>query len=262
MPEINAAKPGNFCWPELATTDPAGAKRFYASLFGWAAEDMPAGPDTVYTMLRLRGLEIGALYSMGKGELAHGVPPHWNLYVAVASVDEAARKAKDLGGVLVAPPFDVMDAGRMAIVTDPTGAAFCLWQGKNSIGARLMNEDGAFSWGELYTRDVPKAKAFYTGLFGWTAKTSTDAGMEYTEWTNGGQPIGGMLAMMPGLEKVPPHWLVYFMVPDVDATAAKSKAGGGQLVLPPHDIPHVGRFSIITDAQGAAFAVIRLAPRT
>ncbi len=259
MPEVTGHAPGSICWIELGTNDPDGAKKFYKGLFGWEAEDMPAGPDMIYTMLRIRGLDVGAMYKLGAEETAHGIPPHWNSYVAVASADEAAAKAKTLGGNILADAFDVMDVGRMAIVQDPLGATFQVWQAKAHFGVKLVGEAGTFCWDELWTTDRKKAAEFYTGLFGWTTKDG-DAGAAgvYTEWNNAGQAIGGMMEISPDMGPVPPNWLPYFMVEDCNATAETAGALGGKLFVPPTDIPNVGRFSVIADPQGSMFAIIKL----
>lgn len=260
MPEVTSHAPGSFCWIELGTSDPGAAKRFYNGLFGWEAVDVPAGPDMVYTMLNLRGLEVGAMYKLRPDQTAHGVPPHWGSYVAVASADDAATKAKSLGATLLAEPFDVMDVGRMAIVQDPQGAVFSVWQAKAHIGFKLVGETGTFGWDELWTTDPKKAADFYTSLFGWTTKESgpVEEGGNYTEWQLGGQSIGGMMKIMPEMGPVPPNWLPYFMVDDCNATADKAKTSGGKLLVPPTDIENVGRFSVIQDPQGATFAIIKL----
>jgi len=129
---IDSHPPGAFCWLELATTDQNGAKSFYSSLFGWTVNDMPMGPNDFYTMFRLEGRDTGAAYTLRPPDKAQGVPPHWSIYIGVANVDEAAARVAGLGGKLVAPPFDVYDAGRMAKVQDPTGAHFNLWQKRNT----------------------------------------------------------------------------------------------------------------------------------
>jgi predicted enzyme related to lactoylglutathione lyase len=159
----------------------------------------------------------------------------------------------------MAGAFDVMDVGRMAVIQDPQGAMFCVWQPKAHIGVRLVGETDTFGWDELWTTDSKKAVEFYTGLFGWTAKESSPGTpMPYTEWQNGGQSIGGMLEIMPDMGPVPPNWLPYFMVEDCNATADKAAATGGKVLMPPTDIPNVGRFSVIQDPQGATFAIIKL----
>ena len=152
----------------------------------------------------------------------------------------------------------------MAVLQDPQGAVFCVWQAKAHIGARLVGETGTFCWDELWTTDPKKAAEFYAGLFGWEAKeSSADAPAgSYTEWVNAGQPIGGMLQISPEMGPVPPNWLPYFMVEDCDAAGEKATALGGKLQVPPTDIPNVGRFAVVQDPQGAMFSIFKPAPRS
>lgn len=255
MTEVTRHEPGSFCWVELATTDGEAAKKFYGSLFGWGAEDSPAGPDMIYTMLKKKGKSVGALYTMRPDQ--KGMPPNWMTYVTVASADEAAKKAKDLGGNVVMGAFDVMDVGRMAVIADPQGAMFSLWQPKKHIGAEVIDEPNAMSWCELQTTDTEAAKRFYTGLFGW----GTKVGGDYTEWQNEGKSIGGMMKIAKEWGPVPPNWLVYFSVEDCDAMAKKAGDLGGGAIVPPSDIPNTGRFSVLRDPQGAVFAIVRLDPK-
>lgn len=256
MSEVNQYEPGTFCWPELGTTDAEAAKKFYAGLFGWTANDVPAGPGT-YSMLQLSGKDIGALYGLGKDQLSQGVPPHWLSYVSVSSADDTARKAKQLGGKVLSEPFDVFDVGRMAVIQDPTGATFALWQPRKHIGAKLVNQSGAFCWNELTTSDTAAATKFYTELFGWTSKILPGP-TPYTQFMRGAVPAGGMLQMSKESGQMPSHWLVYFAVDDCDDRVNKAKELKGQVRVPPTDIPDVGRFAVIQDPQGAAFSIIKL----
>lgn len=255
MTEMTSYKPGTFCWVDLATTDAEAAKKFYTALFGWAAVDMPAGPDMIYTMCQIDGKDVAALYQQGPEE--QGVPPHWNSYVSVASADEIAPKVTALGGTVVGGPFDVMDAGRMTLLLDPESVFLGAWQPGKHIGARLVNQPGAFCWNELATRDVAKASAFYTKLFGWETETQDMAGMPYTTLMNKGGMNGGMMPMAPEQADMPAHWLVYFAVADCDASVEKVKSLGGQGLMPPFDTP-AGRIAIMQDPQGAAFGIIKL----
>jgi predicted enzyme related to lactoylglutathione lyase len=188
---------------------------------------------------------------------SQGVPPNWGTYAAVESADEAAQKAKSLGGTVLMEPFDVMEHGRMAVIQDPTGATLSVWQAKSHIGVRLVGEDRTFCWNELWTKDTARAVDFYTKLYGWTTKVS-EGPMKYTEFTNRGMPIGGMMELGEEHAGVPPHWMPYITVSDCDATASKAKELGATTLVPPTDIPDTGRFSIIQDPQGAVFAVIKL----
>jgi predicted enzyme related to lactoylglutathione lyase len=259
MAEYSSHVPGTFCWPELATTDQPAAVSFYRSLFGWDVNDVPIGPTGTYSMFQMRGKEVGAAYTMRPEERQHGAPPHWNAYVSVANTDETVNRAKELGAKVLAPAFDVMDSGRMAVLQDPTGAVFQIWQPKNHIGVKIMREPGALTWTELATRDTEAARTFYTSLFGWKEKTSTGAGMTYTEFIVGDTPFAGMMEMNAQMVAmgVPPNWLTYFQVADVDATAKKATELGATLAVPPMDIPNTGRFSVIQDPQGAAFAIYK-----
>lgn len=259
MATITQHAPGTFSWPELATLDQDGAKAFYTKLFGWEFNDSPMGPGEFYTMLKLGGRDLGALYSMRKEERANHVPSHWNSYVAVASADQSAAKAKSLGGTVIMEPFDVMDAGRMAVIQDPTGAIFCVWEAKKHTGAGVLGENGSLCWTELMTGDAAKAKAFYTGLFGWAAEEkSMGPGFTYTTFSNGGVPAGGMMQLTPEMAHIPPNWGVYFAVADTDATVARATSLGGKTITPATEVPGVGRFAILQDPQGAVFAVIKL----
>lgn len=255
--KVTEYKPGTFCWVELATSDGNGATSFYTELFGWSSEDQPIGEDMVYTMLRKSGLDVGALYLMQGEEKAQGIPPHWNSYVAVANADESAAKAKSLGGTVMVEPFDVMDAGRMAVLQDPTGAAFCIWQANKNIGAQVVNDPGAFCWNELTTNDTKKAGDFYINFFGWAAQT--DSGTPpYTMFLNGERMAGGMIEIQKEWGEVPPNWVVYFAVENCDVIADRAKAMGGKILNPPTDVPEIGRFSVLQDPQGAVFAIIKL----
>ena len=247
--------PGSFCWIELATTDGPAAKKFYGELFGWEALDQPVGPDMVYTMLKLNGKDVGALYQ--KGEQMQQIPTHWASYIAVTSADETAAKAKTLGATVLQEPFDVMEAGRMAVITDPTGGHFCIWQPKVHQGIGVRGETNSLCWNELLTNDPEKAIEFYTGLFGWKTKTDTGA-VAYTEIINGEDHIGGIMQIQPQMGPIPPHWGIYIAVADCDGTAQKATSLGGKQFVPPTDIPNVGRFAVLSDPQGAAFNVIKL----
>lgn len=259
MTEMKSYAPGMFCWFELATPDQDGAKQFYTALFGWTANDMPIGEGMTYSMLLKNGKEVGALFQMGPQ--MQGIPPHWGSYVSVASADESAKKAEALGGKVMAPPFDVMDVGRMAVLQDPTGAVLSIWEAKKHHGASLLGEPGAVGWNELATRDVDAARAFYTGLFGWSAEVSQMEGITYTTFKQGEVPQGGMMGMTAEWGEIPPHWSVYFSVEDCDATVAKATSLGATVMVPPTDVPGVGRFAIVRDPQGAVFATIKFAAK-
>ncbi len=255
MATMTTHAPGTFCWPELATSDYAGAKRFYTALFGWTVNERDMGGGEMYAMLKLNGLDACALYKMRKEEASQGVPPHWNSYVSVTSADEAAAKAKQLGATVIMDPFDVFDVGRMAAIKDPTGAVFFVWQAKKHAGVGVLDEPGSLCWTELMTRDTAKAGKFYTQLIGWGSEEMPVGPMKYTIFKRGDKQAGGMMAITPDMGPLPSHWLVYFAAKDCDASTKKATGLGAKAVVPPRDIPNIGRFSVLEDPQGAHFAL-------
>lgn len=255
MTHIDKHSAGSFCWIELATTDQKAAKDFYSSLFGWSPQDSPIGPNEFYTLFKLEGRDAAAGYTLRADQKAQGVPPHWMPYIAVESADKAADTAKQLGGTVVMAPFDVMDLGRMAVIHDPTGAHFCLWQAKRNTGIGVSGVAGTLCWADLSTPDAKRASAFYSGLFGWHIMADEKDKSGYLHIKNGDHFIGGVPPAAHRQPGVPPHWLAYFWVDDVDASAAKAKQKGAKFCLEPTTIENVGRMAVIADPQGAVFAI-------
>ena len=258
MQESVEYKPGTFCWVELGTSNSEAAKAFYTKLFDWSYVDNPVGPDMIYTMLKLNDKDVGALYQLMPDMVAQGIPPHWLSYISVKNVDETAKKIKAEGGTVLKEPFDVFTVGRMAVIKDPTGAAFALWQAGTHQGSGIYNVPNSFCWNELGTTDTKKAGEFYSEVFGWSRNTQNFGPMEYTLFNNGDRGAGGMYQITPEMGNIPPHWLVYFAVDDCDAKVQKATELGAQVMKPADDIPGVGRFAIMLDPQGAAFAIIKL----
>jgi len=258
MGVVTSYKPGTFCWIELSTTDGNGAKSFYCELFGWKANDKPVGPELVYTILQKNGSDVGALFQQTAEMKSQGLPVHWEHFISVENVDETTSKVAELGGTVLMESFDIMDAGRMAVIQDPVGATFSLWQPNNHFGAALVNEPGAVCWNELATRNVDTERDFYTSLFGWTTQEQSVEGGNYTTFMYGNRHVCGMLQMTEDWGDIPPHWMVYFAVDDCEARAAQIKELGGKIVHGPADIPGVGRFAVAVDPQGAQFTIIKL----
>jgi predicted enzyme related to lactoylglutathione lyase len=239
--------PGTFSWVDLTTSDAVGAQDFYGALLGWEFEDNELPGGGTYTMCMVGGDRVAAIPPP-----TDQAPPHWNNYVTVTSADEASAKAKSLGANVIEEPFDVMDAGRMGLLQDPTGAAVCIWEPRNTIGAGRVNDPGCLTWNELHTPDPGKALAFYTAIFGWnTEEMGTEGGPSYTVIKVGERSNGGV---MDAQEGEPPNWLPYFTVVSRDETAEKAKALGAQ-ELHRMDMPQGSKIAIFSDPQGAAFAV-------
>lgn len=258
MPKRTEYAQGTPDWVDLQTTDQSAAKQFYGSLFGWSFDDRPMPDGGAYSMAMLNGETVAAIAPMPPGA-PEGMPPVWNTYIAVDDVDAAVDKVGAAGGQVLLPAFDIGDAGRMAFVADPTGAAVGLWQAKQHIGATLVNETGAVIWNELLTDKPDSALPFYESVVAVTYSSMEMApGQEYRILKAGGMDVGG--CMEPPMAGIPNHWHVYFAVDDADATAAKASAEGGQVVGEPFDIPSVGRCAVLSDPQGAVFSVLKPAP--
>src|SRR4051794_17123464 len=273
MPERDGYIPGVPCWVDTSQADPDTAAAFYGGLFGWELENlMPPESGGTYYMARIRGGDVAAIASSPKG-----APPNatWNTYIWVESADETASKVSDAGGTTLEEPFDVMDAGRMAVFADPEGAVFCVWQPKRHKGARIVNEAGALNFNGLNTRDVEGAKSFYGSVFGWQT-LALEGGAEmwtmpgYGDYLEQDTPdlrkmvaeVGGpagfedVVASINPLADdqpdVPAHWSVTFGADDADAIAAKASELGGKVIVPPFDAPWV-RMTVIADPGGATF---------
>ena len=262
MAETPEHQVGTFCWVELGSTDQAAARSFYSGLFGWEAEEVQMSEDSTYTMFHSGGRYTAALYQVDPQQ-PNAAPDCWGVYVAVDSVDEATERARGLGGLVLAEPFDVFEAGRMSVLQDPAGAVFSMWQPGEHHGVGLKSEHGALCWNELLTLDTSVAKSFYGGLFGWTAhdQEMPPPTGTYTSFLLGDFPTGGMMQIQADWGEVPPHWATYFSVDDCDGTVAKAVELGASPIGPTMDIPGVGRFAWLSDPQGATFAVIKLAER-
>jgi predicted enzyme related to lactoylglutathione lyase len=279
MPERNGYIPGVPCWIDSTQPDPLGAADFYRGLFGWDLEDgMPEGSGSHYFIGRIRGGDVAAISSpMGDGPSA----ATWNTYIWVDDADVAAKAAADAGGTVLAEPFDVMDAGRMAVIADPEGAVFSVWQAREHRGAQVVNEEGSLNFNGLATRDVEAAQRFYGAVFGWGVLplpggpmwTLPGYGDHLEESSPGlreqmaqmGAPDGfidvvAMLSPIPADDRdTPAHWSVTFAVDDVEATVARARELGAEVVSGPVDAPWT-RIAVIRDPQGATFVAGQFVP--
>ncbi|CAN5776980.1 VOC family protein [soil metagenome] len=250
--------PNTFNWVDLMTTDQQVAKNFYTELFGWQTRDEPIDDDNTYTMFMSGDDSIAGAGEYPDEQKQQGMPPVWNNYITVEDVDAKAKEAEQLGATVVMPPMDVMTAGRMAMLQDPGGAFVSLWEDRDHSGATKFNEPGALTWNELATADTQASGEFYTSLLGWTEETRDFGGRPYTTFSNSDRPTAGMLDMTGVVpEGVPPHWMAYFAVADANATIADVERLGGQTMNGPRDLPGVGTMAVLTDPQGAAFAILQ-----
>ena len=276
------------CWIDTAQPDVDAATDFYRGLFGWDFEDgMPADAPGRYCVARLHGLDVAAVGSQPEG--APPPDPFWSTYVWVDDADASATEVDAAGGTVLAEPFDVLDAGRMAAFADPSGAVFNVWQAGTHRGAQLVNEPGTWNWSDLNARDIESAKAFYGRVFGWETDT-VDFGFGFGEanmirrpgyadfleqiapgvrsrHAEAGAPdgfteaIGWMNRMTRDQfpDDVPPHWNVTFTVDDTDAVADRAAQLGGDVVTPPFDAGPV-RMAVVRDPHGAVFTASRYQP--
>lgn len=239
---------------ELATPDQQASKVFYAGLFGWTAHDQPIGPSAFYTIFHLRDRAAAAARTLESDERESGVPPHWSLYIATESADQTAKRTTELGGKICAGPFDVSDAGRMAMLFDPFGAPFSAWEPKRNKGIGIEREHGAFCWADLFTTNPEAASKFYAGLFGWTTSPGETG---YLHIRSGEEFIGGIPTVEQGDPNTPPHWRLYFQTDDCAASAEKARELGAKILAGPFTVENVGRFTMLADPQGAVFTLFQ-----
>lgn len=257
MTQAATATTNKPAWVDLATKDPAGARDYYAKLFGWQIDVNPDPQYSGYGRAQIDGKDVAGI----GGTQSPDQPSTWSFYIGTDDADALAGKVEAAGGTVAGAPFDVGDQGRMAVFRDPTGAFFSVWQATRMGGFQVQDRN-AYAWAELNARSVEDAIAFYTKVFGWSTRRSEmpDA-PDYTEFLVGDESIAGAWELNPNAPAGAPNaWLVYFGVDDVDAAAAKAVELGGHEVNGPQDFPG-GRFAIVSDPQGATFGLLRTQPR-
>ena len=245
---------GTFSWADMQSTNAAAAKEFYSALMGWSHHELPVGEGQFYTMFQVDGEDVAGLGQHSPEMMEQGIPSHWNSYITVDDVDAIAAKVSDLGGTVIMEPFDVLESGRMAVISDPTGAVVNLWEARDSIGAGIVNTTGAMMWNELMTTDAEAAKTFYGALLGWKFDTHESG---YNFILNNGRMNGGVMQITPEMGEMPSHWMVYYTVTDIDASTTKAGELGGTIVMGPMDAMGTGRFTIVQDPAGAVFTIMQ-----
>ncbi|WP_436970717.1 VOC family protein [Micromonospora rifamycinica] len=252
--DVSTVAAGTPCWTDLATPDLDAARRFYPELFGWTGRIAPEPEAAGYTTFRKDGRAVaGAGPPAGPDQV-----PVWSTYVATDDADLVTIRVEAAGGQVLVAPFDVLDAGRMAVFADPAGAVFSVWQPMRMPGAELLDAPGAMCWNELVSPDPEGAKAFYELVFGWHPEDRPATGYDHTGWRCGARIVAGMLTP-PGDDPAagrPAYWSVFFAVADVDAAAARATTLGGTIGTPPRDTP-LGRLTTLSDPQGARFSLLQ-----
>jgi uncharacterized protein len=261
MSERDGYNPGEFCWVDLAVPDPGAAAAFYGDLMGWQARSAgPVEESGGYGFFEYKGKMVAGF---GPTQSAHQ-PPAWSSYVTVADIDDTVAKVPEAGGNVALDPIDLpQESGRMAVFQDSEGAFISVIQPGTHAGAELVNEVGAWTWNNLSTRDLEKARSFYGHVFGWRAERSplAPADLPYLMWHGVGEKFDEGLAGLNIMGDeiplgVPPHWMVYFAVEDAEAVVEKTLAAGGELTAPVIEVPS-GRFAILVDPQGARFGALQ-----
>ncbi|MEU3064868.1 VOC family protein [Streptomyces subrutilus] len=251
-------KPGTPCWIDLMVPDQQAALDFYRDLFGWQGEIGPPEQGG-YSVCTLKGKPVaGIMRAMNPdGSVPDPMPPTvWTTYLSTDGIDATLKSVTDARGRTLAGPMDVMDLGRMAVVADPTGAVFGLWEPRSFDGAGIVNEHGALIWSELSTGDTGAAGAFYSSVLPVTTAPTEMPGAEgYIEIRVDGRAVGGMMDLEALPDGTPANWLPYFAVDDVDSVQAAAVRADGNVLAPACDSP-AGRMAVLTDPQGAPFAVI------
>lgn len=262
--KLTSIKQGAASWVELSTSDEAGGVAFYTTLLGWTdhAEPMPAeSGGGVYHMGQIEGDNVAGISKQQPDEAAQGIPPHWNVYLAVDDIDATVAKVEGAGGRVLVPSMDVMDIGRMAFITDPTGAPVGLWQAKLHQGFARYGEPGAVTWCELLTSDPAPAATFFETVLGVKSETMDMGGSPYT-LLHAGEAQNETMGLMQKTEmmgNMPNTWSVYFEVEDTDASVARAKELGATILQEPMDIAP-GRFAVVQDPQGAVFTLFKSDP--
>lgn len=237
---------GTPCWVDLATTDVESAGRFYGAVFGWTVREQPG-----YSFFERDGEVVAGLAALTPEQTAGGMPPSWSMYVRADDPDALAARVVELGGTVRTPPFDIPDAGRMAVIADPEGAIFLLWRPAPFEGAAVVNDVGAWSWNDLQSTDVAGATAFYGALFGWEITEVPGSDGQYFGVAHEGRTIAGVMPAPPGAQH--PFWTTYVGVDAVDAALERVAAAGGRTLAGPIDVP-AGRFAAVVDPAGAVIS--------
>jgi len=248
---------GRNVWFELLSNDVEGSTSFYTEVLGWKARSWEdADPNMPYTMFVLGESPIGGLMQIPEDAQKMGAPPQWLAYTSVDDVDAVAQRTKKLGGSIHRAPFDIPKVGRLAILADPQGATFAVCKTETEMETPPEGP-GVFSWAELNTTDWESAWKFYKDLFGWQEKSKMDMGPggTYFMFQHADASTKGGMSNMAKQMNLPPHWLYYVTVEDIDETIRRIDQNGGKVMNGPMDIPGNDVIAQCEDPQGALFAI-------
>jgi uncharacterized protein len=248
------------CWVDLRTADPAAAAAFYGPILGWDFQKIPIGEEEPYYVALRGGDTAAGLYALTPAQRQRGIGPHWIPYVCVDDADAAAVRAEHAGGRVLLEPTDIGTRARVAVLRDPAGASFAVWQAEDHPGAGATDGPGAAARLELCTRDERAATEFYGDVFGWRPQPAEAGGPCYATFFAGREPVAGMLQMDADWGPCPSHWHVYFIVKDLAEALERARGAGARLVGDPVEAPGVARFALIEDPQGAQCSLIAYPP--
>ncbi|MEM7797731.1 MAG: VOC family protein [Chloroflexota bacterium] len=245
---------GLFCWVDLNAKDQGVAKAFYRGLFGWDPVDTPMPDGGSYTNFMLNGRPVAGCGQMSEEMIASGMPSAWNSMIKHDDAEAVMARVPEAGGTVLMPAMDVMDQGRFAMFQDPTGAVAGVWQPINHTGAHYVNYPNTLVWNELSTKDPDQAASFYKAVFGWER---LDDGNGYNMFSVDGRAQAGMVQMDESAGEMPPVWMPYFMVEDINASTEKATALGATVIMGPIDAGDMGKFVIVQDPQGAVSTIMQ-----
>jgi uncharacterized protein len=256
---MSDAKSGRFVWHELMTTDPKGAIAFYSDLIGWKTQPWEDGN---YTMWESSQGTMGGVNPLPEAAKKMGAPPHWMANVQVGDVDATVQKAQKAGAQVYVPPSDIPKIGRFAVIADPQGASIAVYKPLGEMKMHDSTKQGEFCWGELIADNHVSAFEFYRSVFGWDKVAEHDMGPmgKYLLFGKGTAQYGGMFTKGKEMT-MPPAWLYYVEVDDLDGALVKAKAKGGKVMNGPVTVPTGARIAQLLDPQGAAFALHELAKK-
>lgn len=245
---------GRIVWYELLTKDMKAAEKFYSTVVGWTVAPFDGAPEPYSMFMRDAQTPTGGVMNIPQGE---HFPPHWAMYVAVDKLEEAVAQIERLGGSAVRPVIDITNIGRMRMMLDPQKAAFYVYESATEQPPDGPRQIGDVSWHELMTTDAEAALQFYSQMFGWQQSTAMDMGPmgKYHVFKGSSYDLGGMMNKPPEMAQAPPHWGIYFRVPDVEVAAEQVKSNGGKVLNGPMEVPGGSRIVNCQDPQGAHFSL-------